>query len=206
MKRLWVSLLLVVSPVVLRAEAEVWALTDGRSVTVLKVLSQNATHVTVRTADGIVQVDKRQLPEAVSERYPYDELGAAVDRELQVVQDRRAAELAEQRAAQERARREKKPAAPATGVTILGVRAAGPAIAYVTVANRTGGMFEVQRDMFVGENVSGLRFPSLRFTNPRGDILTRIKIAPGKEAEIGVVFDIPAGEVPDIGKVFWRQR
>ncbi len=206
MKRLWVSLLLVVSPVVLRADAEVWALTDGRSVTVLKVLSQNATHVTVRTADGILQVDKRQLPEDVSARYPYDELGAAVDQEVRAAQERRAAELAEQRAAQERARREKKPAAPATGVTILTVRAAGPAIAYVTVANHTAGMFEVNRDMFVGENVSGLRFPSLRFTNPRGDILTRVKIAPGKEAEIGVVFDIPAGEVPDIGKVFWRQR
>lgn len=204
MKRALVSLLLVLSSVVVRAEAEVWALTDGRTVTVVKVLSQNATHLTVRTGEGILQVDKRQLPDALRERFPYDELGAEIDRRVKDAQDRRAAEAAERRAAQERARRQQ--VAPAAGLAILGVRAGGPATAYVMIANRTGGLVELQRDMFVGENVSGLRFPSLRFTNPRGDILTRIKLPPGKEAEVGVVFDIPAGEVPDIGKVYWRQR
>ena len=36
----------------LHAEDQSWNLTDGRTVTVIKVLSQNATHVTVRCADG----------------------------------------------------------------------------------------------------------------------------------------------------------
>jgi hypothetical protein len=67
-------------------------------------------------------------------------------------------------------------------------------------------MVEVNREMFVCVNVNGASFPSTRLTNPRGDILTRIRIPAGETTEIGIVFAIPEGDVGDIGAVYWRPQ
>ncbi len=207
MKRFLVVAALLGLAVVARAEPQSWALTDGRTVTVVKVLSQNPTHVTVRCPDGILQIDKRQLPEALQAQYPYDEVAAAARQSAEAAASRAAQEQAARRAQLERARAPQRPSGgSAGGVAIVSIRPTGPALAYVTITNRTASMVEVNRDMFVGETVAGLRFPSQRFTNPRGDHLTRIRIAANATTEIGVVFEIPEGEVPDIGAVYWRQQ
>jgi hypothetical protein len=55
-------------------------------------------------------------------------------------------------------------------------------------------------------NANGAAFPVLRFTNPRGDVLTKMRLLPGATKEVGVVFDIPEGEVGDIVAVSWHRR
>lgn len=188
----------------LHAEDQSWNLTDGRTVTVIKVLSQNATHVTVRCADGILQIDKRQLPEELRGQYPYDEAAAAEKLAAEQAEKSRAAALAARPAgAGERRVQQQQPKG---GVTIVSTRPEGFATAYITVTNHTESMVEVRRDMFVCTNVNGATFPSERLTNPRGDILTRIRIPADGTTEIGIVFAIPAGEVGDVGAVYWRPQ
>ena len=206
MKRFLVVVVLLGLAMVARADPQSWALTDGRTVTVVKVLSQNPTHVTVRCPDGILQIEKRQLPEALQAQYPYDAVAAAAKQSAEAAASQAAAEAAARRAQLDRSRAPQRPSdGSGGGVAIVNLRPAGPALAYVTITNRTASMVEVNRDMFIGETVAGLRFPSQRFTNPRGDHLTRIRIAANATTEIGVVFEIPEGEVPDIGAVYWRQ-
>ena len=72
MKIVAVLVLLLTLSASARAEDQVWSLTDGRVVTVGKVLSQSPTHVTVRCTEGLLQIDKRQLPPELQEKYPYD--------------------------------------------------------------------------------------------------------------------------------------
>ncbi len=207
MKRFLVVVALLGLAMVGRAETQQWALTDGRTVTVVKVLSQNPTHVTVRCPDGILQIDKRQLPEALQEQYPYDAVAAAAKQSAEAAASQAAQEQAARRAQLDRSHSPQRTVGgSAGGVAIVSIRATGPALAYVTITNRTASMVEVTRDMFIGETVAGLRFPSQRFTNPRGDHLTRIRIAANATTEIGVIFEIPEGEVPDIGAVYWRQQ
>ena len=189
----------------LHAEDQSWNLTDGRTVTVIKVLSQNATHVTVRCADGILQIDKRQLPEELRGQYPYDEAAAAEKLAAEQAEKARAAALAARQTGTGERRVQKQQPQPKGGVTIVSTRPEGFATAYITVTNQSESMVEVTRDMFVCVNVNGARYPSLRLTNPRGDILTRIRIPAGRTTEIGIVFAIPEGEVGDIGSVFWKQ-
>ena len=187
----------------LQAADQSWKLTDGRTVTVIKVLSQNATHVTVRCADGILQIDKRQLPEELRAQYPYDEAAAAAKAAAEeTAKAQAAAKAGRQEQLQQAARQSQQPTG---GVTIVSTRPSGFATAYVTLTNRSPSMVEVRRDMFVCVNVNGARFPSNRLTNPRGDILTRIRIPANGTTEVGIVFDIPEGEVGDIGSVFWKQ-
>ena len=206
MKRYLVVVALLALAGIMRADPQSWSLTDGRTVTVVKVLSQNATHVTVRCPDGILQIEKRQLPEALQAQYPYDAVAAAAKQSAEAAASLAAQEQAARRAQLERSRPPQRPSGGSGGgVAIVSLRPAGPALAYVTITNRSASMVEVNRDMFVGETVAGLRFPSQRFTNPRGDHLTRIRIAANATTEIGVVFEIPEGEVPDIGAVYWRQ-
>lgn len=204
-RRLFVALCLGIAAI-LHAEDQSWKLTDGRTVTVIKVLSQNATHVTVRCADGILQIDKRQLPEELRGEYPYDEAAAADKLAAEQAEKARAVALAERQAgAGERRVQKLQQPQPKGGVTIVSTRPEGFATAYVTLTNRSESMVEVTRDMFVCVNVNGARYPSSRLTNPRGDILTRIRIPAGNTTEIGIVFAIPEGDVGDIGGVFWKQ-
>jgi hypothetical protein len=201
-RRLLVALLLGIAAT-LRADDQSWKLTDGRTVMVIKVLSQNATHVTVRCADGILQIDKRQLPEELRAQYPYDEAAAAAK---QAAEDATKAKAAAQAGRQERPQQMvRQSPQPKGGVTIVSTRPTGFATAYVTLTNRSTEMVEVRRDMFVCVNVNGARFPSNRLTNPRGDILTRIRIPANGTTEVGIVFEIPEGEVGDIGSVYWKQ-
>lgn len=187
----------------LQAADQSWKLTDGRTVTVIKVLSQNATHVTVRCADGILQIDKRQLPEELRAQYPYDEAAAAAKTAAEEASKAQAAVVTGRQPA---ANRRPQPQQPKGGVSIVSTRATGFATAYVTLTNRSPNMVEVNREMFVCVNVNGASFPSTRLTNPRGDILTRIRIPAGETTEIGIVFAIPEGDVGDIGAVYWRPQ
>ena len=203
-RRLLVALFLGIAAT-LHADDQSWKLTDGRTVAVIKVLSQNPTHVTVRCADGILQIDKRQLPEELRAQYPYDEAAAAAKMSAEEAEKARAAALAERQAAagHQQVRKQQQPKG---GVSIVTTRPDGFATAYVTLTNRSPDMVEVRRDMFVCTNVNGAAFPSSRLTNPRGDILTRIRIPAGGTTEIGIVFAIPEGEVGDIGAVYWKPQ
>jgi len=203
MKRPLLVALLLGLAAALQAADQSWKLTDGRTVTVIKVLSQNATHVTARCADGILQIDKRQLPEELREQYPYDEAAAAAKTAAEEASKARAAVVTGRQPA---ANRRPQPQQPKGGVSIVSTRATGFATAYVTLTNRSPNMVEVNREMFVCVNVNGASFPSTRLTNPRGDILTRIRIPAGETTEIGIVFAIPEGDVGDIGAVYWRPQ
>lgn len=202
-RRLLVALFLGIAAT-LQADDQSWKLTDGRTVTVIKVLSQNATHVTVRCADGILQIDKRQLPEELRAQYPYDEIAAAAKTAAEEAAKARASAQAEHQTTSNR--RPPQAQQPKGGVSIVSTRPAGFGTAYVTLTNRSPNMVEVRRDMFVCTNVNGATFPSERLTNPRGDILTRIRIPADGTTEIGIVFAIPAGEVGDVGAVYWRPQ
>ncbi len=204
MKRILVAALLLLAAAAFGAEPQTWVLGDGRSVTVVKVLSQNATHVTVRTADGILQIDKRQLPETLQTEYPYDhEAAAAAERRAAVEASRTA------QAAPATPRTVRKPAAPQASsrgvVSILSLRPAGRATVFVMINNESAQMIEVTRDMFVCANTEGRRFLSMRLTNAQGDNLVRVRIPAGKTVDVGVIFDIPEGEGTDIGAVDWRR-
>ena len=198
MTRAAVLVLALMAVVLVRAEPQTWVLTDGRTVAVVKVLSQTPTHVTVRTEDGLQQIDKRQLPEALRAQFPYDEAGAAA-----LAAARAKKPLAEDGGVR-RVETRPRVVASSAGVTILNVRPAGPAIAYLMLANNTPSSVEVGRDLFVAVTAAGLRFPSHHLTNPRGDLLTRVRIEANSTAEIGVVFAVPEGESGEIGEVFWR--
>ena len=202
MKRILVAALFVAAAAAFGAEPQTWQLGDGRAVTVVKVLSQNATHVTVRTADGILQIDKRQLPEALQPQYPYDHEAAEAERSGAA---ERAAQVAE--APAPRTVRKRPAAQPSSGnaVSILSVRPAGRATVFVMVANESAQMVEVNREMFVCANTEGRRFLSMRLTNAQGDNLVRVRIPAGKTVDVGVIFDIPEGEGTDIGAVDWRR-
>ncbi len=205
MKLVAVLVLLLALSISARAEDQVWSLTDGRVVTVGKVLSQTPTHVTVRCTEGLLQIDKRQLPPEVQAKYPYDSAAAEqAQRQEQEDQARREALAIQQRTWSEQQRRQTQAQQPRTGVRILSFRAVGPACAYVTVENLGAEAVEVYKNSFAGVNVSGATFPSARLTNPRGDKLTRVRIDALKTAEVGVIFEIPEGEVQDIGSVHFR--
>ena len=205
MKRRLIVALFLGLAAALQAADLTWALTDGRTVTVIKVLSQNATHVTVRCADGILQIDKRQLPEELKAQYPYDEAAAAAKRGAEESEKARLA-AAEKQPALDKRRQLQKSQPQSGGLTIVSMRPTARATAYVTVTNHSTGMVEVNRDMFVGVSVNGAAYPSQRFTNERGDLLTRIRIPANGTTEIGVVFEIPEGDVGDIGAVYWKQQ
>lgn len=203
MKCILVAALFVAAAAAFGAEPQTWQLGDGRAVTVVKVLSQNATHVTVRTADGILQIDKRQLPEALQPQYPYDHEAAEAERSA-------AAERAAQVATEAPAPRveRKRPASQASSggaISILSHRPAGRATVFVMIANESAQMIEVNRGMFVCANTEGRQFLSMRLTNGQGDNLVRVRIPAGKTVDVGVIFDIPEGEGTDIGAVDWRR-
>ncbi|MBK8475905.1 MAG: hypothetical protein IPL39_06210 [Opitutaceae bacterium] len=205
MKIVAVLVLLLTLSASARAEDQVWSLTDGRVVTVGKVLSQSPTHVTVRCTEGLLQIDKRQLPPELQEKYPYDSAAAEkAQRRDQEEQARREQQAAQHRAWAEQQRRQVQAQQPQTGVRIVSVRPTGPGLAYVTVENLGAEPVEVFKNSFAGVNVSGVTFPSARLTNPRGDKLTRVRIDAYKTAEVGVIFEITEGEVPDIGSVRFR--
>lgn len=202
MKRLWIIALALCLALAGRAEDQLWTLADGSKVTVIKVLSQSATHVTVRCPDGILQIDKRRLSDELKAQYPYDEAAArakAVDEELARDREQRAA-AREQKAA---APAKPKAAQGAVALEILGVRAAEDGVTYVTIANRTDMLHELARDAMVGVNVNGARFPVSRYTNPRGDVLTKVRLLPNATTEVGVVFKVPEGAVGVINMVYW---
>lgn len=205
MKFVAVLVLLLALLVSVRAEDQVWSLTDGRVVKVGKVLSQSPTHVTVRCTEGLLQIDKRQLPPELQEKYPYDSAaGEEAQRRAQEDQSRREVQAAQQRAWAEQQRRQVQAQQPQMAARILSIRADGPARAYVTIENSTASEVEVGKDSFTAVNVTGATFPSVRLTNPRGDILKRVRIAANGTVEVGVVFNIPEGEVQDIGSVRFR--
>jgi hypothetical protein len=207
MKRCVIVALFLGLAAALQAVDQTWALTDGRTVTVIKVLSQNATHVTVRSADGILQIDKRQLPEELKAQYPYDEAAAAAKLGAEEMEKARVAAAAEKQPALDKRRQLQQKSQPQSGgLTIVSMRPTARATAYVTVTNHSTGMVEVNRDMFIGVSVNGAAYPSQRFTNERGDLLTRTRIPANGTTEIGVVFDIPEGDVGDIGAVYWKQQ
>lgn len=204
MRRFVIGALLLALTVAAPAEDQQWALTDGRTVTVIKVLSQNATHVTVRCPEGILQVDKRQLPESLQAAYPYDEEAAAAK---QAEEEREKARAAGGERPVPNARPRPAPQAqPTGGLAIASAQGTERATAVITVANRTAALVEVTREMLVGVNVNGEAFPALRLRNARGDIFVRVKVPAGEAKEITVVFDIPEGVVGDIRAVYWRQR
>ena len=207
MKVVAVFILLLSLLVTGRAEDQVWALTDGRVVTVNKVLSQTPTHVTVRCTVGLLQIDKRKLPPELQEKFPYDSAAAtAAQRQQEQEKALRESLAAKEQAMAERQRQIQLQQRPATqpAVRILSMRAAGPAIAYVMIENRSADAIDVGKDSFTGVNAVGASFPSGRLTNPRGDMLRRVRIAAGETAEVGVVFKIPPEEIQEIGTVRWR--
>jgi hypothetical protein len=192
----------------LRGADQVWTLTDGRLVQVSKVLSQTPTHVTVRCAEGLLQIDKRQLPAELQEKYPYDSAAAAeAQRQRQEEQVRREAvaakdnTMAERGVPQQAPRRQSQASMP---LRIVNVRPEGPDTAYVTISNSGEDSFDILRDVFVGVNADGVTFPASRLTNPRGDLLTKIRIGPNETIDVGVVFRIPGDGNHDIGSVFFR--
>lgn len=206
MTRFLAFMVLLAFAVPVRAEDQQWTLADGTTVTVVKVLSQNATHVTIRSAEGIQQIDKRRLPEELQAKYPYDEAAAAAQAEAATAEKARLAQSAENR-----------PSAAATGtrqpaaqggatLEILSVRPAGRATATVTLANRSGALQEIGRDLLVGVNVNGAAYRVSRFTNERGDVLTKVRLLPNATKDILIVFDIPEAEVGDIANVYWKSR
>lgn len=192
---------------VVRGQDQVWALTDGRTVAVSKVLSQSPTHVTVRCAEGLLQIDKRQLPPEIQAKYPYDgEAAAAVQLEQEQDKARREALAARERAlvdSQRQWQRQQQPQ-PQMAVRILSARSVGPALAYVTIENRSADAVEVGKDSFICVTVVGASFPSVRLTNPRGDMLRKVRIAAGETAEVAVVFNIPPDQTQDVGSVRFR--
>lgn len=205
MKRFWIIAIMLCLGLVVRAEDQLWTLSDGSKVTVMKVLSQNATHVTVRCPDGILQIDKRRLPDELKAQYPYDDAAAqakAVDEELARDRELRAAA----RKPEANAPAKPKAAQGTVALEILGVRSTAPGVAYVTIANRTDSLQEIARDAMVGVNVNGGRFPVSRYTNPRGDVLTKVRLLPNATAEVGVVFNVPEGEVGVISQVYWLRH
>ncbi len=205
MKRLLMGVAMLSAVVVMRAENQQWSLADGRTVTVIKVLSQNATHVTVRSAEGIQQIDKRQLPEELKAQYPYDDAAAEAKLQAEEAEKLQAARAAERQGAPER-QRQAKPQERTGGLAILEVRATERATAVVTVANRTASLVEVTREMFAGVNINGAAFPAVRMRNARGDIFVRLRVPAGETKEITVLFAIPEDEVGDIRTVGWRQQ
>jgi hypothetical protein len=193
----------------LRGEDQVWNLTDGRVVQVSKVLSQTPTHVTVRCSEGLLQIDKRQLPPELQEKYPYDSAAAEeAQRQQQAEQARREAAAAQERAMAERrmpqaaGRQQPQSSMP---LRIVNVRPAGPGVAYVTIVNNSSNTYEINRSSFVGVTVVGTPCPSASLTNPRGDVLTRVKIGPNETTEVGVFFRVPTDAPRDIGSVGFRQ-
>lgn len=193
----------------LRGDEQVWTLTDGRVVQVSKVLSQTPTHVTVRCAEGLLQIDKRQLPTELQEKYPYDSTAAAqAQHEQQAAQARRDAMAAQERATAEQRMPQVAPprqTREATPLRIVNVRPEGPDTAYVTIANSGEDTFDILRDAFIGVNGAAEAFPAARLTNPRGDLLTKVRIGPNETIDVGVVFRIPADGNHDIGSVRFRQ-
>lgn len=206
MRRLVIGAFFLAFAVFAQAEDQKWTLTDGRTVTVIKVLSQNATHVTVRCPDGIQQVDKRQLPEELKAQFPYDEEAVEAQRAAEEAAKAQAAKATERQNAPERQRQAQRQSQPASGgLAIEGVRPNGRATAVVTVVNRTDKLTEVTRDLFMGVNVNGTAFPASRIRNAQGDIWVRLRIGPNSTKEVTVEFAIPEGEVGDIRAVYWRQ-
>lgn len=194
MKRLLLLALLGVSALSAQGEDRQWVLTDGRTVTVLKVLSQNATHVTVRCPEGLLQIDKRLLPDAVKPEFPYDASAPAPPAEAQAVAPKRPSERPRAAA----------PSQAEGDLSIQGLRPAGRARAYLTIVNRSSSLAEVSREMLVGVTVNGVAFPVLRFTDDRGSLFTRIRVLAHGSREICVVLDVPEGEVGDVRGVYWR--
>ncbi|MFT3828359.1 MAG: hypothetical protein QM691_01505 [Opitutaceae bacterium] len=206
MTRLLAFVALLGLAVLVRAEDQKWTLVDGTTVTVVKVLSQNATHVTIRSAEGIQQIDKRRLPEALQSQYPYDAEAAAAQAEAAKAEKARLAQTAENRPAGATAGPRQPAAHGGATLEILSVRPAGHATASVTIANRSGALQEIGRDTLVGVNVNNTACRVSRFTNERGDVLTKVRLLPNATKEILVVFDVPEGDVGDIGNVYWNRR
>ncbi|HLP07180.1 MAG TPA: hypothetical protein VK178_03380 [Opitutaceae bacterium] len=206
MIRFFAFVLLFVLAVPARAEDQQWTLSDGTTVTVVKVLSQNATHVTIRSAEGIRQIDKRRLPEELKSLYPYDEAAAAAQAEAADAERARLAQSAETRAPAAAAGARHPASQGGETLEILSVRPSGRATATVTMVNRSGALQEISRDLLVGVNVNGTAFRVSRFTNERGDVLTKVRLLPDATKDILIVFDIPEGEVGDIANVYWNRR
>jgi hypothetical protein len=206
MKRYIAFIALCALALLVRAEDQKWSLSDGTTVTVVKVLSQNATHVTIRSPEGIQQIDKRRLPDELKAQYPYDEAAANAQASAAEAERARLAAAAERHPAAT----SRQPRATAQGgatMEILSVRPAGArATATVTIANHSSAMQEIGRESVIGVNVNGAAFPVSRFTNPRGDVLTKVRLLPNATKEIMIVFDIPENEVGDIGSVYWNRR
>lgn len=72
-----IQLFIALCAATVAAFAEDIALTDGRTLKDAKILSQSPTHVTVKHLEGIAQVSKKVLPEALRTKYPVDEAAAA---------------------------------------------------------------------------------------------------------------------------------
>ena len=72
------------------AFAEDIAITEGRTLKDAKILSQSPASVMIKHAEGLSQVAKKVLPEALREKYPVDEAAAlqakARDAELRAAQ------------------------------------------------------------------------------------------------------------------------